>query len=297
MKLREAVTVSGILQHERVLQKIANNFGGTRAAGTPGYTASAAYVKARLKLAGYKVTEQPFEFEFYQEVTPSSLSQVSPTPQDYDTSTFTYSGSGGVLGGVVAATNTLIPATSAPSSAAGCATTDFVPASATTPQVALIQRGTCTFGEKAHNVIAAGYDAVIIFNEGNPGRTELVEGTLGATVSVPVVGLGYADSAALYASAQAGPTTVVVSTEVIAETRTTANIIADTQKGNKDKVIVVGTHLDSVLATAPTAFDGRSDYGPCIAVGFPAGGLFSGTDGLKTPRGGRDLRWNGRRCL
>ena len=60
MKLREAVTVSGILQHERTLQKIAKNFGGTRAAGTPGYTASAAYVKARLKLAGYKVMEQLF---------------------------------------------------------------------------------------------------------------------------------------------------------------------------------------------------------------------------------------------
>ena len=37
------------------------------------------------------------------------------------------------------------------------------------------------------------------------------------------------------------------------------------------------------LATVPTAFDGRSDYGPFIAVGIPAGGLFSGAEGLKTP--------------
>ena len=36
------------------------------------------------------------------------------------------------------------------------------------------------------------------------------------------------------------------------------------------------------LATAPTAFDGRSDYGPFIAVGIPAGGLFSGAEGIKT---------------
>ena len=36
------------------------------------------------------------------------------------------------------------------------------------------------------------------------------------------------------------------------------------------------------LATAPTAFDGRSDYGPFIAVGIPSGGLFSGAEGLKT---------------
>ena len=33
----------------------------------------------------------------------------------------------------------------------------------------------------------------------------------------------------------------------------------------------------------PTAFDGRSDYGPFIAAGIPAGGLFSGAEGIKTP--------------
>ena len=36
------------------------------------------------------------------------------------------------------------------------------------------------------------------------------------------------------------------------------------------------------LATEPTAFDGRSDYGPFIARGAPAGGLFSGAEGVKT---------------
>lgn len=397
-KLQKAVTVNGILQHERALQRIANRNDDTRAAGTPGYDASAAYVKERLMKAGYKVTEQPFEFEYYEEVTPATLSQVAPSPQDYETATFTYSGSGDVVGELVAATNTVIPATPTPSSAAGCAATDFVPASATEPQIALIQRGTCAFADKVSNAVAAGYDAVIIFNEGNPGRTDLTVGTLGAPATVPVVGLSYADGVALYDSVQAGPTTLAVSTEVIAEMRTTKNIIADTRKGNPDKVIVVGAHLDSVLegpgindngsgtatiletaiqmsklnihprqqvrfafwgaeelgllgsenyvetasdadlakiyanlnfdmlaspnyvrfvydgdgsaapdapagppgsaqiesiftdyfagqglATEPTAFDGRSDYGPFIAAGIPAGGLFSGAEGLKTP--------------
>jgi Zn-dependent M28 family amino/carboxypeptidase len=36
------------------------------------------------------------------------------------------------------------------------------------------------------------------------------------------------------------------------------------------------------LDSEPTAFDGRSDYGPFIAVGVPAGGLFSGAEGIKT---------------
>ena len=36
------------------------------------------------------------------------------------------------------------------------------------------------------------------------------------------------------------------------------------------------------LASAPTEFSGRSDYGPFIAEGVPAGGLFSGAEGVKT---------------
>ncbi len=36
------------------------------------------------------------------------------------------------------------------------------------------------------------------------------------------------------------------------------------------------------LPSAPTQFSGRSDYGPFIAVSIPAGGLFSGAEGIKT---------------
>jgi Zn-dependent M28 family amino/carboxypeptidase len=36
------------------------------------------------------------------------------------------------------------------------------------------------------------------------------------------------------------------------------------------------------LATDPTPFNGRSDYGPFIAAGIPAGGLFTGAEGAKT---------------
>ena len=40
---------------------------------------------------------------------------------------------------------------------------------------------------------------------------------------------------------------------------------------------------DKRLANEPTEFDGRSDYGPFIANGVPAGGLFTGAEGIKTP--------------
>ena len=37
------------------------------------------------------------------------------------------------------------------------------------------------------------------------------------------------------------------------------------------------------LASEPTPFDGRSDYFAFINAGIPAGGLFSGAEGIKTP--------------
>jgi Zn-dependent M28 family amino/carboxypeptidase len=394
-RLRNAVTVNGILGHERVFQRIANQNGGTRASGTPGYDASADYVAGRLRAAGYTVTEQEFIFPFYQELSPAVLEQVSPTPTTYETGTFDFSGTGDVSGVVVPTNDIVIPPTPEPSSTSGCEDSDFTPAPAE-PAVALIQRGTCTFGEKATNAVEAGYDAVIIFNEGNPGREELFIGTLGEPFDIPVVGLSFADAAALITQTQAGPVVVHVATETeIDPTRTTRNIIADSPTGSADSVVVVGAHLDSViagpgindngsgtstileiaeemaelgiknrqqvrfafwgaeelnllgsqhyvdtlsdddltkivanlnfdmlgspnyvrfvydgdgsdtptagppgsaqieavfnqyfasqgLATDPTAFDGRSDYGPFIAVGIPAGGLFSGAEGEKT---------------
>ena len=42
-------------------------------------------------------------------------------------------------------------------------------------------------------------------------------------------------------------------------------------------------YFDSVgLASEPTPFNGRSDYGPFIAANVPSGGLFTGAEGTKT---------------
>jgi hypothetical protein len=203
-KLRDAVTVNGILRHERALQQIANLNGGTRASGTPGFEASIQYVKGRLEAAGYTVTEQEFEFPFFRNLADPTLAQVSPTPTEYETATFQFSGSGDATAMLVPATNNQSPPGPDPSSSsAGCAAGDFPPGAAE-PQIALVQRGTCTFEEKAANAQAAGYDAVIIYNEGQPGRQELLTGTLGRIFDIPVVGLSFADGDALNAAAKAG---------------------------------------------------------------------------------------------
>ena len=128
-KLRNAVTVAGILQHERVLQRIANRNDGTRASGTPGFEASAQYVKSQLRSAGYRVSEQVFEFPFFQELAPASFAQVTPTPTTYVVDTMDYSGSGDVTGPLVPTNDIVIPPAPEPSSTSGCEPSDFPPAS------------------------------------------------------------------------------------------------------------------------------------------------------------------------
>ena len=69
---------------------------------------------------------------------------------------------------------------------------------------------------------------MIIFNEGNPGRTDLAVGTLGTPKDIPVVGLSYADGVALNEDIQEGGATARITTEVEVDLeRETQNVIAD----------------------------------------------------------------------
>ncbi len=49
---RQKVTVANMLVHERALQRFADANGGTRAAGTPGNTATTDYVLKTMRAAG-----------------------------------------------------------------------------------------------------------------------------------------------------------------------------------------------------------------------------------------------------
>jgi Zn-dependent M28 family amino/carboxypeptidase len=393
--LRTAVTVAGIREHQQEFQDIADANGGTRVAGSSGYDDSAAYVTSRLIAAGYSVSQQPFDFAFFQELSPAELEQTAPNATTYaygvDFLTMDYSGSTapGDVTAAVTEVDLVLPPTGG--STSGCEASDF--SGFPVGNIALIQRGTCTFADKAANAAAAGASAAIIFNEGNaPDRVDLLLGTLGApmTTPIPVVGTTFALGDDL---AGTPGLTLRIFTDTESEIRSTVNVLAETPGGRSDRVVVVGAHLDSVSAgpgindngsgsatileiaeeiselgitprnkirfafwgaeesgllgsefyvsqlstrdikniqlnlnfdmlgspnfvrfvydgdgsatpaagpngskniedvyldyfgstpTEPTAFDGRSDYGPFIAVGIPAGGLFSGAEGRKT---------------
>jgi Zn-dependent M28 family amino/carboxypeptidase len=394
--LREAVTVEGVRAHQFAFQVIADANGGTRASGTPGYDGSADYVATQMEAAGYNVTIQPFDFPFFEELEPAELEQISPIPTIYPYfdsagfATMEYSGSGDVTAFAEGVDLILPPADAANTSTSGCEAEDF--AGFTPGNIAVVQRGACSFALKAQNSEAAGAVGVIIFNEGQPGRTAAFVGTLGGPgVTIPVVGAAFDVGEEL----AAGGVTVRMFVNATSEIRSTSNVIAETPGGRDDRVVVVGAHLDSVpegpgiqdngsgsaaileialqmaelgiepenqvrfawwgaeesgllgseyyvanldkrgikdialnlnfdmigspnfvrfvydgdgsdtglagpngsanieqvfldyfadqgLAVEPAIFSGRSDYGPFIEVGIPAGGLFTGAEGIKT---------------
>ena len=244
-KLLECVDVEAAREHQAAFQAIADDNGGVRTSGTPGYDASAAYVAAQMEAAGYDVTLQPFQFPFFEENTPGEFEQIAPAPQTYgyfvDFAPMSYSGSGDVTG-IAEGVDLIIPPAPAPNtSTSGCEASDF--AGFTAGNVAVIQRGSCSFAQKALNAEAAGAVGVVIFNEGQPGRDGAFLGTLGGPAStIPVVGTSYAIGEDLATNSA----TVRLFVDATSETRDTVNVIADSKTGDSSNVVMVGAHLDSV---------------------------------------------------
>ncbi|UAL32070.1 M20/M25/M40 family metallo-hydrolase [Nocardioides rotundus] len=241
-KFREAVTLAGQMEHLNAFQRIADANDGNRASGTPGYRASMNYVIEKLRAAGYKPTVQTFEFPYFAETTPAQLSQVSPDATTYaspdDFSTMSFSGSGDVTAEVVAVDTDLSPSAT---STSGCEAEDF--ASFPEGAIALMQRGTCPFGQKAANAEAAGASAALIFNRGTEGEEGSINGTLGEPVGIPVLGLSYPTGVDL---GDPAGTTARVTTDTVNETRTTYNVLAETAKGDPSNVVMAGAHLDGI---------------------------------------------------
>lgn len=267
---RRAVTLSGIREHQQALQSFATAAGGNRVSGTVGFDDSAEYVHDLMVAAGYDVSYQEFTFTFVGDETPPTLEQTAPDPTTYvdgvDFGTMSYSGSGDVTAGVTAVDLVLPPGAAANTSTSGCEAADF--AGFPAGDVALMQRGTCAFRVKAENAQAAGASAAIIFNEGQAGRTAVIFGTLSPPVlDFPVIGTTFALGNDLANGVTNGDTgsEVHLVTNVIAEDRTTRNVIAETPVGDPNRVVVVGAHLDSV-SRGPGINDNGSGSGTLLEV-------------------------------
>jgi Zn-dependent M28 family amino/carboxypeptidase len=247
--LRNGVTVDGILEHERAFQDIAIANEGNRAATTPGYDASVEYVANRLRRAGYRVTLDAFNFPTWTLNGPSTLERTdagneATYVEDTDYIVAQFSGAGDVTGPIFVAGNTVVPPPGgAGTSVSGCEPADFdgMPAGA----IALIQRGTCPFTQKYQNALDAGAAATLIFNDGFEDREAPLATTAPTDNDIPAAMISNDIGEALAAATGA---TVQIVVDATTTPNEEFNVIADSPRGNKDRTIVVGAHLDSVEA-------------------------------------------------
>jgi Zn-dependent M28 family amino/carboxypeptidase len=251
---RKAVTVPNMLQHSYALQHIADTSGtANRVAGSLANKRTVNYIAAQMRDAGWTVKKQPFEFPYYEQRARPVWEQTKPTAKTYaentDFLTMDYSGSGDVTADVVPVDVTvpMPPDSPASTSNSGCEAADF--ANFPAGSIALVQRGTCNFGVKAQNAATAGAVGVIVFNEGQPDRADVLAGTLGNPVSIPALGTSYQIGADLVAAYRNGQhPDAHIKTVTFSETRTTWNVIADSPFGDPDRTVVVSAHNDSVAA-------------------------------------------------
>ncbi len=231
----------------------------SRNSGEPGYKASADYVASVMKDAGYDVTIQTYKFTYYAYTALPVFREVSPTPHDYALNAEWNPGqsTGTTTADLQPAGGIIIPPTPTPSSSSGCTMADFsgfVPG-----RIALIQRGTCFFGVKVLNAQAAGASGVIIFNEGNPGRTGVLAGSLvdaAGNPIIPTIPVAFtsfdigSDLLTQYQQAVQGGTALpVMNLSIQAIVRPNAddyNVIAESKGGDKNHVVVVDAHLDAI---------------------------------------------------
>eukprot|EP00731_Ephydatia_muelleri_P016257 Em0009g681a len=271
--LPQAIKIGNLMEHLKELQAIALLHNNSRSV-EKGYNASAEMVMTKLANAGYNVTTQPFSVFVYEDLAPNnaifyaSLASVNfqwKFLQGSEYAVLRYSGS--TPGGQV------INATLQPVSG-GCSMDDF--SGFLNGSVALLDYDevfvNCSLFDMASNAKAANASAVV-WGRG-PSQAGIVPPTSRVyritansmyTVDIPMLGTTYEVRTTLLSLWKIA-TDKNVTLDVQLKTYTsvtsvyTYNVLATTNSGNDNAMIVVGSHLDSVSAGPGINDNGRS-YG------------------------------------
>ncbi|GIF07411.1 M28 family metallopeptidase [Actinoplanes siamensis] len=237
------IPVANVKAHLAQLQSIATANGGNRAHGRPGYLASVTYVKNLLDAAGFTTTQQSFT---YNGATGYNL--IADWPGG-DTS------------------DTLMIGAHLDSVTAGPGINDNGSGSAANLEVAL-------------QVARSGFQPARHLRFGWWGAEEL--GLRGSTAYVN--SLSNAQKAAIGGYLNFDMVGSPNPGYFLYDGDNSDNTGSGPGPAGSAQIEqTLAAYFTSIgVPTRGTDFDGRSDYGPFIAAGIPAGGIFTGAEGTKT---------------
>ena len=232
--LRDAVGADRIAEDLAAFDDIAGANGGTRAAGTPGYDASADYVAQRLEEAGWDVERQEFSFPFFDDPATSTLAiedgdQAWTVERDFRP--LIYSAAGDVTGPLAVIDG-------------GCDPDDFedLPDGA----IALTLRGGCFRRQQVQNAQRAGAAAIITATQAQ--RDQVLRPTLldPDGIEIPALGASRELTDALIEAAERD-SDLTLHVDVSTEQRTATNVIGSSAGTQDGPTVMLGAHLDSVI--------------------------------------------------
>lgn len=233
-ELAAKVTADGMFVHLKKLQDIANANKGNRAEGSPGFDASVDYVAQVLRDKGFDVQTPAFDrLDTVAEGNPALSVAGRNFPVD-QASLLVQTPAGGLTGPVVR-----------PAKPAGCAVTDYA-APAPKRAIAVVDDTGCSVVDKQNAAVAKGAAALLVVSV--PGRNGSPPGLFNSgyydQLTVPVGIIGSEGDAALRRAT--APVRLTLDTKTVK--LTSRNVLAQTKTGDTHNVVVVGAHLDSVLA-------------------------------------------------
>jgi hypothetical protein len=253
-KLVAAIQTDALWQRLSHFQTIADqNPGedghGNRDTGTSGYRASANYVANLMRRAGYTVTIQTYNYRVSQPVGVPTLTLAGRNyPVEKDWVMARLSGGADVTARVRSVTG----------SGTGCSVEEF--RDFRRGDIALLQRGDCTYDAQVANAEHAGASGVIFYDrqsqpEARSKEDRAIEGSrmqqprLHRQASIPVVAVVSPTLAADLLGRTAARESTVAHLTIHMQTRAGAdyNVIADSPYGDPNHVVVVDAHLDSIF--------------------------------------------------
>eukprot|EP01121_Diplochlamys_sp_Union-15-3_P014356 TRINITY_DN456_c0_g1_i1.p1 TRINITY_DN456_c0_g1~~TRINITY_DN456_c0_g1_i1.p1 ORF type:complete len:530 (+),score=93.87 TRINITY_DN456_c0_g1_i1:85-1674(+) len=231
VNLSAKLNANDIMKHLRELQDAAaDQPNGSRAVAL-GYNSSVAYILSQLNSTKLNVSVQHFPVSIWSAGATPIFKQNYPLVIDYknqvDFQQFTYTVN------AVSVNQTLV------SVGLGCTDSDYPP-SWVPGNIALIQRGDCNFVDKTGLAQSKGASGAVVYNT----SPSLFSARAHDGCAIPVIAVS---STLGYGLLETLPL-LTIETYGSINTYITSNIIADTIDGRSDRVVVWGSHLDSVPA-------------------------------------------------
>ena len=267
--LGDGLDQDAIHRHIRTLVSIAEESGGTRAAATAGEARARRYVREVLEAWGYAVEEVAFRTPVFVDEGRSRIDIAGARGVDAPSVRPVLLAQGGVVRARVVSVG--YSPTRTGHVGAGCSAGDYrgFPRGA----IALMLPGWCDRWQQIRTAERAGAAAVILayWYADSPDMLRRPSLAIASRASIPAVAVTAEAGRRLGAAARAGRR---VELEVTARTEPglSANLIAQTERGDARSVLVVGAHLDT--------FDsiGANDDASGVAVALEIARLVANAD-------------------